>query len=48
MKDGLREEDYPGNSIIVAALREWVTSTGVEFDDHGMQALVHRWWKMYN
>ena len=25
--------------------QQWVTSTGAGFDEHGMQALVHCWWK---
>ena len=25
--------------------QQWVTSTGASFDEHDMQALVHRWWK---
>jgi len=26
-------------------LWQWVTSAGADFGEHGMQALVHRWWK---
>jgi hypothetical protein len=45
MKDGLHEQNFPVNSIIVAAVRKWVSSAGTDFYDHSMQAFVHRWQK---
>ena len=28
-----------------STVKQWVTSTGSDFDKHGRQALLHHWWK---
>jgi hypothetical protein len=43
MKDGLRGQHFPENDGVIAAVRKWVTSAGVDFCESSMQALVHRW-----
>jgi len=43
MKDGLREQHFPSNDAIVRPVKQWATSTGADFYECGMQALVHRW-----
>jgi len=45
MKDGLRGQHFPSNDAIVRAVKQWATSTGADFYECGMQALVHRWRK---
>jgi len=37
MKDGQH------NNVVMAAVRQWVTSAGAGFNECGMQALVHCW-----
>jgi hypothetical protein len=44
MKNGLRGQHFPDDAVI-AAVRKWVTSTGADFYERSMQALVHRWRK---
>jgi hypothetical protein len=44
MKDGLCGQHFPGNAII-ATVRKWVASTGADFYENSMQALVHHWRK---
>lgn len=41
MKDGLRGQHFPRNHSTTAAVKQLVTSTGVGFYKHSMQALVH-------
>ena len=38
---------FPINNVVilVAAVKQWVTFAGVDFYEHGMQALVHYWQK---
>jgi len=36
--------DCVGN-IFLAALKQWVISTGADFNKHSMQASVCLWWK---
>ena len=43
MKDGLRGQHFPSNDVIIRAVKQWTTSTGADFYECGMQALVHRW-----
>ena len=38
-------QHLPSNSAIIAAMKQWVTSAGADFYEHGMPTLVHRWWK---
>ena len=45
MKGGLHGQHFPRNNAIIAAVKQWVTSIGADFYEHGMQALVHHWWK---
>ena len=45
MKDGLRGQHLPSNNAVVRAVKQWATSTGVDFYECSMQALVHRWRK---
>jgi histone-lysine N-methyltransferase SETMAR len=42
MKDGLRAQYFPDNDTVIAAVREWVASTGADFYERSMQALVLR------
>jgi hypothetical protein len=42
MKDGLRGQHFPSYDAIVQAVKQWATSTGADFCERGMQALVHR------
>jgi hypothetical protein len=41
MKDGLHEQHFPSNETIIAAVKQWTTSSGADFYERGMQALVH-------
>jgi len=41
MKDGLSGQ--PSNVTVIAAVKQWVTSTGADFYEHGMQILLHLW-----
>jgi hypothetical protein len=43
MKDGLRGEHLPSYNAVVRAVKQWATSTGADFYERGMQALVHSW-----
>jgi len=43
MKDGVHGQHFPSNYVTRAAAKQWVTSTGTNFYEHGMQALVHCW-----
>jgi len=43
MKDRLCGQHFPSNNTIIAAVKRWVTSTGADFYELGMEALVHRW-----
>jgi len=45
MKDGLHGEHFPSYDAVVRAVKQWATSAGAGFYEHGMQALVHRWRK---
>jgi transposase len=45
MKDGLREQYFPDNDAVIAAVRKWVASAGADFYERSMQALVHHWRK---
>lgn len=42
---GLHGQHFPKNNTIIAALKQWITSTGAEFYEHLMQSLIHNWWK---
>ena len=33
------------NSVIIATVKQWVSSTYIDFYKHGMQALFDCWWK---
>jgi hypothetical protein len=43
MKFGLRGQHFPSNNAVTRAVKQWATSTGADFSERGMQALVHRW-----
>jgi len=45
MKDGLSGKHFPIHCVIIAAVKQWVTSTGADFYNHGMQFLVDHWQK---
>ena len=45
VKIGLCGYHFPIDDIIIAAMKVWVNSIGADFYEHGIQALVHRWWK---
>jgi len=46
MKGTLLSQCFPSNSaIIIAAVKQWVTSVDADFYEHSMQALLHRWQK---
>lgn len=45
MKGGLCGQCFPSNDVIIAALKQWITFTGADFDKYAMQALVHLWKK---
>jgi len=45
MKDGQRRQRFPCKNTITAAVKQWVTSTGADFYECSMQALVHHWQK---
>ena len=36
-------QHFPSNSAIIAAMKQWVTSAGADFYEHGMPTLVHHW-----
>jgi len=40
MKVGLSGQHFPINGTIIAALKQWVTSTDTNFYEDGMQALI--------
>jgi len=44
-KTGLYRQHFPSNDTIVAAVKQWVTSTGADLYTHSMRALVHCWQK---
>jgi len=43
MRDELQGRHFPSNNAVIAAMKQWVISTGAEFYKHSMQALVHCW-----
>jgi histone-lysine N-methyltransferase SETMAR len=43
MKDGLLGQHFPSYDAVVRAVKQLSTSTGADFYERGMQALVHRW-----
>ena len=45
MKDGLRGQHFPSYDAVVRVVKQWATSAGADFNERGMQALVHRWRK---
>ena len=45
MKGGLHGQHFLINDSVIAAVKKRITSTGVNFYECGMQALVHRWQK---
>ena len=42
MKDGLYGQCFPRSDAVTAAVKQWVTSTGADFEC-GMQAFAHYW-----
>jgi histone-lysine N-methyltransferase SETMAR len=44
IKDGLHRH-FPSNDAVIRAVKQWATSTGADFYECGMQALVHHWRK---
>ena len=45
MKFGLHGQHFPTNNAIRAAMKQWVTSTGADIYECGMQFLVCHWQK---
>jgi len=45
MKDSLHRKHFPSKDTVKAAVKLWVTSTGVDFCKCCTQALVHHWQK---
>jgi len=45
MKDGLHGQNFPTNNAIIAAVKQWGTSTGIDFYECCMQAVAHCWQK---
>ena len=45
MKEGLCGQHFPSNNAVVQAGKQWATSTGADFYECSMQALVHHWQK---
>jgi len=43
MKNGLCGQHFPSYDTVVQAVKQWATSTGADFYERGMQALVHCW-----
>jgi len=41
MKDGPHGQHFPSNDAIIAAVKQWVISTGVDIHKHSMKALVY-------
>jgi len=40
MKDGLLGQHFPSYNTVILAVKQWATSAGADFYEHGMQALV--------
>jgi hypothetical protein len=38
-------QHFPGNDVVVRAVKQWATSAGADFHERGVQDLVHRWRK---
>jgi len=38
-------KDFPSNNAVVQSVKQWATSSGADFYERGMQALVHCWRK---
>jgi len=45
MKDGLCGQHFHSYNTVVFAVKQLATSTGADFYEHGIQALVHHWQK---
>jgi len=45
MKDGLLGQHFPSNDAVLRAVKQWATSAGADFNERGMQTLVHGWRK---
>ena len=46
IKDGLHGQHFPNNDIVMAVVKQWVTSAAAAyFYELIMQALVHHWQK---
>ena len=45
MKDGLHGQHLPNNNTITAAVKQGLTSSGMDFYKCSMQALIHHWQK---
>jgi len=45
VKVGHCGQHFPSSNAIIAAVKQWVTSTGEDFYECCMQVLVHHWWK---
>jgi len=45
LKDGLCGQHFPSSDAVIAAMKQWITSTGTCFYEHSMQALVRCWQK---
>jgi hypothetical protein len=43
MKDVLCGQHFPDNDAVIAAVRMWLASAGVDFYERNIQALFHCW-----
>ena len=43
IKDRLRRRYYPDNDTVTSAEKKWAVSTGINFYERSMQALVDQW-----
>jgi len=45
VRDWLYGQHFLRDNTVIAAVKQWVTSSDADFYECSMQALVHRWWK---
>jgi len=45
MKDGLYRQHFSSNDAVIAAVKQWISSSGADFYVCSMQVLVHCLWK---
>jgi len=45
MKVELGGQHFPSNDTVIEAVKQWITSSGVDFNECSMQAFVNCWQK---